>query len=66
MSFADTRLFLRELPNLSKLPYPAVQDLRQVAINIIPQMMNVMKTASMWREFAELDYLQELLKSTGE
>lgn len=66
MTFADARLFLRELPKLLKLPYPVIKDLRQVAIDIIPQMMNVMKTASLWREFVELDYLQELLKSKEE
>ena len=62
MSFADSRLLIRELPNLLGLPYPAVKDLRGAALNIIPQMMNIMHLNGMWKDYVELDYLQNLLK----
>ena len=62
MSMADARLFLRELPNLLSLPYPAVKDLRQAAIDIIPQILNVFRLNCMLRNYFELDYLQDLLK----
>ena len=62
MSFADARLFLRELPNLLNLPYSAVKDIREAARNIIPQLMNVMHLNGMWRDFVELDYINDLVK----
>ena len=65
MSFADARLFVRELPNLLSLPYPETNDLRNAAAQIIPQMMNVMRINSMWREFVELEYTKDLLNTGG-
>ena len=62
MTFADSRLLLRELPNLLSLPYPAVKDLRNACLQIIPQMMNIMHLNNMWKDYVELDYLQNLLK----
>ena len=62
MSFADARLLIRELPNLLKLPYPVVKDLRGAMLQIIPQMMNIMHLNNIWRDYAELDYINELLK----
>ena len=46
MTLADARLFLRKLPNLLNLSYPAVKDIRKAALYIIPQMMRVMRTKS--------------------
>ena len=63
MSFADVRLFLRELPILLNLPYPVVKDLRGAAVQILPQLKDTMRVNSLWREFVELDYLLELLKT---
>ena len=62
MSFADSRLLIRELPNLLRLPYPAVKDLRNACLQIIPQMMDIMHLNNMWKDYVELDYLQNLLK----
>ncbi|MBE8951325.1 MAG: glycosyltransferase family 92 protein [Quinella sp. 3Q1] len=66
MNFADMRLLIRELPALLRLPYPVVKDLRNAVLQIIPQMMEVMKTSSLWREFMELGYIQDLLKTFKE
>ena len=65
MSFADARLFVRELPNLLNLPYPETKDLSTAAAQIVPQMMNTMRINSMWREFVETDYINDLLKIGG-
>ena len=65
MTFADARLFLRELPNLLSLPYPVVKDLRTAALNIIRQLMNTMHLNAMWKDFVELDYLKDILKIGG-
>ena len=65
MSFADARLFVRELPNLLNLPYPEAKNLHTAAAHIVPQMMNTMRINSMWREFVETDYINDLLKIGG-
>ena len=65
MTFADARLLIRELPNLLGLQYPVAKDLRIVALNIIPSMLNVMRVNGMWKDYAELDYIQDLLKLGG-
>ena len=62
MSFADSRLLIRELPNLLRLPYPAVKDLRNACLQIIPQMMDIMHLNNMWKDFVELDYIHDLLE----
>ena len=63
MSVADAQLFILELPEILSLPYPAVKDIRQAAINIIPQMTNYMRLNKKWKFCVELDYLQRLLKT---
>ena len=60
---AQARLFLRELPNLLRLPYPAVKNIRQAVLNLIGQMMNFSRQSIRWKDFVELDYLQEILRS---
>jgi len=65
ISLTDARLLILDLPNLLRLPYPEVKDLRNAAAQIIPQMMNVMRTNSLWRDFVETDYIQDLLKTGG-
>ena len=65
MSFAEARLFLRELPKLLKLPYPVVDELRAATLQIIPQMMKTLRINSMLEEYVELDYLQDILKLGG-
>lgn len=63
MNLADARLLIRELPELLPLPYPVVKDLRRACIQIIPQMMNIMRVSIMWKDYVELDYLQRLLQT---
>lgn len=65
MTFADARILIRELPNLLGLPYPAAKDLRSAALNIISQLMNTMRLNGMWKDCAELDYIQDLIKLGG-
>ena len=65
MNFTDARLLLCELPKLLSLPYPAVKELRMFSLQLIPQMMNVFRVNSMWKNYVELDYLQDILKVGG-
>ena len=63
MSFADAQLFIRELPNLLSLPYPAVKEIRAVAVQIISQLMHVLHLNNYWKDFVELDYILRLLQT---
>ena len=62
LNFSDAQLFLSELPNLLRLPYPAAEDLRGAAIEIISRLMDFMRANECWKEFAELELLRRLLK----
>ena len=61
---ADLRLLFRELPNILKMNYPAVENIRQSCIKIIPAFRDRFKTpvAAGWKEFIDLQYLFEMLK----
>ena len=62
INFADARLLISELPNLLTLPYPVINELRGACLNIIPQLMNVMRLSNSWIYYVELDYIQRLLQ----
>lgn len=61
-SLADMRLLLSELPELLMLSYPVVKKLREACLQIVPQMMNVMRLNNSWFNYVELDYILRLLK----
>ena len=61
-SFTELQLFLRDLPNFLHLHYPVVEELREAALQMISQMMDVMRVNSMWKNYSEMDYLRQLLK----
>ena len=61
-SFADIRLLLAELPELLILPYFVVEEIRVACLNIIPQMMTVMRLNNNWKNYVELEYIQRLLQ----
>ena len=62
LNLAEARLLIRELPKLLRLPYPVVKDLRNAILQIIPQLMNVMRLNIMFKDYVELDYIQDLLE----
>ena len=59
---AEAQLFIRELPNLLGLPYPAVNDLRGAAEQIIPLLRHLARMRQDDSGYMALDYLQDLLK----
>ncbi|MBR1647300.1 MAG: glycosyltransferase family 92 protein [Selenomonadaceae bacterium] len=63
MNFADVQLLLSELPELLKLPYPAVEELRGACLQIISRTMDFMRAKEFWRDFADLDNLRRLLEA---
>jgi len=65
MTFADARLLIRELPNLLTLPYPVVKDLQNFSLQIVSQMMNVIKINCSWKDYVEMDFIRDLIKIGG-
>ena len=59
---SDLRLLFDELPNILKLNYPVVKDIRNACINMIPKVMNIYRVNNAWREFTESEYLLDMLK----
>lgn len=58
----DMLLLFSELPNILSLPYGIVENIRLLCIDIMPQILNFLRLNRLWREVAELEYLQRLLK----
>ena len=63
MTVADAQLFIRKLPKLLRLPYPTVEELRGVALQILAQLAEKAKWGFDWREYVELDFLKEFVKN---
>ena len=62
ITVAEAQLFIRELPKLLRLAYPAVEDLRGVALQIIKQLKDFMRLNFMWKDYVELDYIRDFLE----
>lgn len=63
LNLAKAQLLLRELPELLILPYPAVKDLHDACLEIISQLIEVMHSNRMWKDYVELDYIKRLLQT---
>ena len=61
-SIADILLLLDEIPKILELNCSAVKKIRDVCIQIIPQIMTVVRTYNQWQKFTELEYALKLLK----
>ena len=62
LTIADARLLISELPNLLSLPYQTVEELRGASMQVISRLMDFMRANEFWKDFADFDYLQRLLK----
>lgn len=70
LSFADAILLVGELPKFLSLNYPVVEDIRQICLEIIPQMqdiilkkMNRNEKDEYWSDFNYLDDLLRILRA---
>lgn len=70
VNISDLRLLFSELPDILKLDYSAVEDIRKSCIGIIPQLINVLrqnvdasKADSFYGDLNDLDYLMRMLKT---
>ena len=63
VNLIDINLLIAELPKILKLNYPAVENIRKVCVEMIPQMSNVYRIydPNAWRKFVNLKYLTEML-----
>ena len=63
LKFDDVQLLLSELPELLKLPYPAVDELRGACLQIISRTMDFMRVNAFWKDFVDMDNLRRLLEA---
>lgn len=61
-SSGDRDLFIRELPELFRLPYPVIGEIYDV---YIPQMLDFMRFKSLWRDHVELKFIKDLFKGVA-
>lgn len=58
------QLLFSELPNLLPLKYNAVNELKNVCIQLIPQLKQQYRLQNNWQRYSQYDYLLGLLKGS--
>lgn len=59
---ANVRLLINELPTLLSLPYPIVKELRTACLNILPQLIEIMRQFCMMDHYVRYNHVYEILK----
>ena len=62
-TIADILLLIDELPEILMMNYPAVKKIREVCVQIIPQIMTTYRLNNHWQGFTELNCILKLLKA---
>ena len=62
ISVAEAWLLFRDLPNILRLPYSAVKELRRACLELLPQMSDFARLDTAWQDFVELKQLQYMLE----
>lgn len=62
LQMADVMLLIGEMPKILLMNYPAVKNIRDVLLQIIPQVLLNLRMQNRWQEFKEMQYNSELLK----
>ncbi|MBQ6297483.1 MAG: glycosyltransferase family 2 protein [Selenomonadaceae bacterium] len=65
INMLEAMIFIRELPNILMLPYPGIAEINRAALQIISQMKDFYRLNGHWKEFTDLDYIQELLRGVS-
>ena len=65
VSIADILLLIDEIPTILTLNYPAVKEIRDACIQIIPQLMTTYRRNNHWQGLTELEYILKLLKAAS-
>jgi len=64
MNMVEAMIFIRELPNL-QLKYPIVDEINRAALQIMSQMKDFYRLNGRWKDFTDLDYIEELLRGVS-
>ncbi len=65
ISLTDARLLILDLPNLLRLPYPAVKEILSAAKQVLSRLIDHDKMNVDWRDFFEMSYINDLLNIGG-
>ena len=63
MNIYDGQQFIKELPKILSRPFATVNDVKILAIQILPMLENTFKILMDWDNFDEYDYTLRLLKT---
>lgn len=63
LTVADVMLLIGEMPKILKMNYPAVKNIHGTLLQIIPQMLEMLRLQNRWQEFNELEYKLEMFKN---
>ena len=62
-SITDIKILFSELPHILRLNYPVVEEIRKACINLVAQLTNLFRMNNLWRDFNEMYYFGEMLKT---
>ncbi|MBQ7630216.1 MAG: glycosyltransferase family 92 protein [Selenomonadaceae bacterium] len=62
LQFSDVFLLIDEMPKILAKDYPVVKDIRDILINIIPQVMMSFRANNRWYDFKDIEYKLNMLK----
>ncbi|MBR5913308.1 MAG: glycosyltransferase family 92 protein [Selenomonadaceae bacterium] len=63
LTIADLMLLIGEMPKILTMNYPAVKNIRDSLLQIIPQMLEMLRLQGRWQDFTDLEYKLDMLKS---
>ena len=70
LNFIEVMLLISELPNILPLKYPAVKDIINACIQLLPQVKKFIhstittdKTMLQWKNFTKYDYILRILQN---
>ena len=65
MKFSDFKLLLAELPEILKLNYPTVENVRKTLMNFLPSVMEIYRTPNIegWKFFMQYQYILKMLQA---
>ena len=63
LTIADVKLMFSALPEILRLDYPVVEEIRKACINLVPHLMTLYRMNNLWGDFNEMYYFGEMLKT---
>ena len=63
IKIGDVELVLKEMPKILVMPYPVVEKICAVLIEILGQIIKSLRTGGLWEQVVKLEHALEMLKS---